>query len=140
MQKISFLLIMLALYILPVTAQQYKLKQSTGMMGMKTESTIYVKGMRKRTESNGTMGMPAPPVEILQCDLQRTVKLNDKKKLYFIAPFRQEEEVNEATLKAAKTAVQSSKQTRKGGTIYNYYAITDSGERKKIFGFTARHL
>lgn len=140
MQKISFLLIMLALYILPVTAQQYKLKQSTGMMGMKTESTIYVKGMRKRTESNGTMGMPAPPVEILQCDLQRTVKLNDKKKLYFIAPFRQEEEVNEANLKAAKTVVQSSKQTRKGGTIYNYYAITDSGERKKIFGFTARHL
>jgi hypothetical protein len=140
MQKIFFLLTMIVLYILPVDAQQYKLKQSTGMMGMKNESTIYVKGMRKRTESNGSMGMPAPPVEILQCDLQRTVKLNDKKKLYFIAPFRQEAETNEAAMKAAKSAVQTAKQTRKGGIIYNYYAITDSGERKKIFGFTARHL
>ena len=31
-------------------AQQYKLKQVNSMMGMKYESTIYVKGMRKRTE------------------------------------------------------------------------------------------
>ena len=69
-----------------VDAQQYKLRQVTNMMSMKTESTIYVKGMRKRTESTGMMGMAAPPVTIEQCDLQRTIKINDKKKLYFIEP------------------------------------------------------
>ena len=30
--------------------------------------------------------------------------------------------------------------TKKGGIIYNYYNITDTGERKKMNGFTARHI
>jgi len=91
MKKSFFLLTVILLTLLSVSketkAQQYKLRQVTNMMGMKSESTVYVKGMRKRTESAGMMGMPAPPVTIEQCDLQRTIKLNDKKKLYFIEPF-----------------------------------------------------
>lgn len=136
------MLIAAALFVCSAGAQQYKLKQSTGMMGMKTESTIYVKGMRKRTENGAMMGMPAPPVEIQQCDLRRTVKLNDKKKLYFIEPFRNGDENNEEPVKtAAKTKpVPSAGQPKKGGVIYNYYTITDTGERKKIHGFTARHI
>ncbi|MBM3415544.1 MAG: hypothetical protein FJY20_03660 [Bacteroidetes bacterium] len=50
------------------SAQQYKLKQTNSMMGMKSETTIYVKGMRKRTEQGAMMGMPAQPVTIEQCD------------------------------------------------------------------------
>ncbi|HYM93058.1 MAG TPA: hypothetical protein VET23_02890, partial [Chitinophagaceae bacterium] len=98
------------LYVCPAAeAQQYKLKQSNGMMGIKTESTIYVKGMRKRTESKGVMGMGASIVTIEQCDLQRTVKLNDKKKLYFIEPFNQgNEEVIDDD--APKTKVTPTKQ------------------------------
>ena len=94
----KFLFIFIAFFIVACTksntaiAQQYKLRQSTSMMGMKTESTIYVKGMRKRTEREGMMGMPAPPITIEQCDLQRTIKINDKKKLYFIEPFAKETE------------------------------------------------
>jgi len=57
-------------------AQQYKLRQVNNMMGMKSESTIYVKGMRKRTEGGGIMGIGASLVTIEQCDLQRTVYLN----------------------------------------------------------------
>jgi hypothetical protein len=126
-------------------AQQYKLKQSTGVMGMNTSSTIYVKGMRKRTESSGMMGMPAPPVTIEQCDLQRTIKLNDKKKLYFIEPFAKEaEEIIDEDVKTApkpKPAVTTTPATtQKGGTIFLYYSITDTGERKKMYGFTARHI
>ena len=73
-------------------AQNYNLKQVTDMMGMKSETTVYIKGMRKRTEGGGMMtmmGMPSNMVTIEQCDLQRTVKLNDKKKLYIIEPFAQ---------------------------------------------------
>lgn len=139
MRKIFFILFIAFLYVLPAGAQQYKLKQSTGMMGMKTETTIYVKGMRKRTETGSTMGLPPRPVEIQQCDLQRTVKLNDKKKLYYIEPFRSQEEISDDQVKAAKTKLPDSK-PRKGGTIYNYYHIKDTGERKKIHGFTARHI
>jgi len=129
-------------------AQQYKLRQVTSMMGMKTESTIYVKVMRKRTESAGMMGMPAPPITIEQCDLQRTIKINDKKKLYYIEPFSKEtEEIIDEDVKSApvkdKPPVPVSKEKttpKKGGVITMWYSITDTGERKKIFGFTARHV
>ena len=132
----------------PALAQQYKLRQVNNMMGLKTESTIYVKGMRKRSESAGMMGMPSPPITIEQCDLQRTIKINNNKKLYFIEPFSKETEevIDEdakvitpvkkpvAPLPTEKTGSQ------KGGIIYMIYNITDTGERKKMYGFTARHI
>src|SRR6266704_2163857 len=70
-----------------VFAQNYKIKQTTTISGQKIESTVYVKNPRKRTESGGFMGMGADVVTIEQCDLKRTVKVNDKKKMYFIEPF-----------------------------------------------------
>ncbi len=126
-------------------AQQYKIRQVNNMMSMKTESTIYVKGMRKRTEPGSMIGMPAQPVIIEQCDLQRSIKINDKKKLYFIEPFSKETEevIDEdvkpvAAVKNKPVAVKTNPQT--GGIIYMYYNITDTGERKKMSGFTARHI
>lgn len=124
-------------------AQQYKIRQSSSMMGMKMESTVYVKGMRKRTESAPMMGMSVP-VTIEQCDLKRTIKLNDKKKLYYIEPFGKEtdevvdEDAKPAAVKTKPLA--ASTNTRAGGTIHMWYSITDTGERKKMNGFTARHV
>jgi hypothetical protein len=101
--------------------------------------------MRKRTEAGSMMGMPAPPVTIEQCDLQRTIKLNDKKKLYFIEPFAKETEevIDEdakpvAPVKNKPVAPKTTPQT--GGVIYMWYNITDTGERKKMNGFIARHI
>lgn len=124
--------------------QQYKLRQVNNTMGMKSESLIYVKGMRKRTEGGGVMGMTTPTT-IQQCDLQRTIKINDKKKLYYIEPFSNEpEEMIDEDQKnpppvKTKPVVPTSN-TQKGGIIYMYYNITDTGERKKMYGFTARHI
>jgi hypothetical protein len=148
MKRILPLLLLLAAFLLPDNfsfAQQYKLKQSTSVMGMNTSSTIYVKGMRKRTESSGMMGMPAPPVTIEQCDRQRTIKINDKKKLYFIEPFAKDnEEIIDEEVKTPpkqKPVTPTPRTaTQKGGTITLYYNITDTGERKKMYGFTARHV
>lgn len=150
MRKLLFFFAMVPVTILfmadTVKAQEYKLRQSNSMMGMKSESTVYVKGMRKRTETGPMMaGMPANPTTIEQCDLKRTIKLNDKKKLYFIEPFSKEEEeiidddVKPATQKKTTTPVEKTG-NQKGGTITMWYNITDTGERKKIHGFTARHL
>lgn len=128
------------------SAQQYKLRQVNNMMGMKSESTVYVKGMRKRTEAGSIMGMPTPPTTIQQCDLQRTIKINDKKKLYYIEPFAKEsEEVIDddkpvPTTKQKPVVPTTKSPTQKGGIVYMYYNITDTGERKKIYGFTARHI
>lgn len=121
--------------------QQYKLRQVTSMTSMKSETTIYVKGMRKRTESNGYMGIAAITT-IEQCDKQRTISINDKKKLYFIEPFsRKPEEIIDEDVKTAKAKAESlSDDSKGGGIITNYYTIVDTGERKKIFGFTARRI
>jgi hypothetical protein len=143
MKKIMCLLVIIS-FLLPFNShsqQQYKLRQVRSMMGMKTESTVYVKGMRKRTENNSIMGMAAI-TEIQQCDLRRTIKINDKKKVYYIEPFAKDDEVIDETEKPAKPVVNNNKPvtTEKGGTIYMYYNITDTGERKKMFAFTARHV
>lgn len=124
-------------------AQQYKLRQSTSISGMNMETTIYVKGMRKRTENAGIMGMPPQPILIEQCDLQRTIKLNDKKRLYFIEPFAKEGDVIDEDAKpavTAKTKTVTPTSADKGGVIHMWYNITDTGERKKMNGFVARHL
>lgn len=124
-------------------AQQYKIRQSSGMMGMNSEPTIYVEGMRKRTEPGKMMGMQQP-ITIEQCDLQRTIKINDKKKLYFIEPFakQQEEIIDEDAPKPTKQPAPKTKPTttQTGGVIEMWYTITDTGERKKMYGFTARHV
>jgi hypothetical protein len=123
-------------------AQQYKLKQSTGVASMKTETTVYVKGARKRTESSGIMGMGGQ-ISIEQCDLQRTIRINDSKKLYLIEPFDNDVEEAAPKPKTASTKAPEKEKTttpQKGGTITMYHNVTDTGERKKIFGFTARHV
>ena len=127
-------------------AQQYKISQTSSTMGMKSTTTIYVKGMRKRTEGGAIMGMGGNIVTIEQCDLQRTIKLNDKKKLYIIEPFSKgnEEEIIDEDAAPVKNKPVTPKPKevapQKGGTITMYYSITDTGERKKMYGFTARHV
>ncbi len=151
MKPRSTLFLATALYILAgsvinttAAQQQYKLRQGTTISGMKSETTIYVKGKRKRTEGTGMMGMGTAITTIEQCDLQRTIHINDKKKLYFIEPFstEQEEVIDEDAKPAAvKTKpVTSTEKDKKGGVIHLWYNITDTGERKKMYGFTARHV
>jgi hypothetical protein len=145
----SIAILVAALSLSPTAhAQQYKLRQVNSIAGMKSESTIYVKGMRKRTEGGGIMGIGKNLVTIEQCDLQRSIKLNDKKKLYIIEPFAKDaEEIIDEDAKPAATknkpvpAKPDPKTTpQKGGVINMWYSITDTGERKKIYGFTARHV
>src|SRR5687768_5293661 len=143
MKKILCLLVIVSLLFSfdSYSQSQYKLRQVRSVMGMKMESTVYVKGMRKRTENAPIMGMTAI-TEIQQCDLKRTIKINDKKKVYYIDPFAKDDEVIDETEKPTKPVVNTNKPvtTQKGGTIYMYYNITDTGERKKMFDFTARHV
>ena len=118
------------------SAQQYKLRQVTSVMSMTSETTIYVKGMRKRTEGGGYAGMPNNIVTIEQCDLQRTVSLNDKKKLYYIEPFSKETETvvyedEKPSTKNKPVATQASMSSQKGGIVTMFYKITDTGEKKK---------
>ena len=119
-----------------VFGQNYKIKQTTGIEGQSMSSTVYVKGSRKRTESGGMMGMGADVATIEQCDLGRTVQVNDKKKAYYIV----ENRGTPATNVPASTRTTTTTKSIKGGTITQTSVITDTGERKQMFGLTARHI
>ena len=121
-----------------VLAQNYKIKQSTSISGQNITSTVYVKGSRKRTESSGMMGMGGDVADIEQCDLKRTVKVSDKKKIYFVEPFATEQSETAPAPRPAVTTTTGN--VTKGGTITMTSVITDTGERKQMFGLTARHI
>ena len=121
-----------------IAAQNYKIKQTTSMMGQDMTSTVYVKGSRKRTESSGMMGMGGDVAMIEQCDLKQTLQVSDKKKMYFIEPFATEQA--ETAPAVRPTAATAAEKITMGGTITMTSVINDTGERKQMFGLTARHI
>jgi hypothetical protein len=120
-----------------------RIKQRVSMSGQKFESTRSIKGSRERTEQKIEMGDPSmadymPQIAtITQCDLKRTVRLNDRKQLYMVEPFQ-----TAADTTVTKTTPEPTRNvtTRQGGTMTFTYAIKDTGERKTMFGLQARHL
>lgn len=100
--------------------------------GMQQESATMIKGARERSEQR--MGYGMDQINITQCDLRRTIQLSDKAKKYIITPM---ESGDAAESKPAPAAAGSS---RRGGVITSVITSIDTGERKEMFGFTARHV
>lgn len=119
-------------------AQNYKIRQVLSMNGQKSETTVYVKGARKRTEGGAIMGFGGDVANVEQCDLKRNIQISDKKKMYVIEPFDDGTDTstqpNQSKIQTPKTKIE------KGGTITYISNITDTGERKQMFGMTARHI
>ncbi len=106
-----------------------KSKQTVG--GQTMESTTYIKGKRERSESmNGMM------INLTQCDMRRNVQMNSMTKTYIITAFA------DPSLESApsQTGRGSTQPVSKGGVITSTITIKDTGERKQMFGYTARHL
>lgn len=116
----------------------YKIRQTMTMNGQKMETTTYVKGSRKRTEGGGFPGMGADVADVEQCDLKRNLKISDKKKMYAVEPFDDGSDAT-ATTTSSKTKSPKSK-VEKGGVVTITSNINDTGERKQMFGLTARHV
>lgn len=121
-----------------ITAQNYKIKQTVTMSGQTTTSTTYVKGPRKRTESSGMMGIGADVATIEQCDLKQSLSVNDNKKKYAVEPFDDGDAPPSTTTKS--TPPKTNTPVTKAGTVTYISNITDTGERKQMFGMTARHI
>lgn len=114
-----------------------KIKQKVTVEGQGMEQTRMIKGARERRETKIVTSEEAgdfiPNVAtITQCDLRRTLQVNDKKKLYTADAFGDD----------AATAItpKNVTKTAKGGTVTITFTVTDTGERKQMFGLTARHL
>lgn len=131
--KLAFLLVSL---VLSQTAYaDVKIKTRQTMSGQTYEGTTMIKGKRQRSEQN--MG-GIHSISITQCDLKRAVNMNPQSKTFMINPFDLAEPVTK--IASAKTTTKTDKVVRAGGTITTTYTVKDTGERKQIFGYQARHL
>src|SRR6187200_651642 len=96
-----------------------KVRSTITAGGQTTESLVRTKGNRQRLE----FGMEG--VLIQQCDLKRTLHLDAKSKTYFVLP-------------SLAPPPPSPDQTAGESTVNT--TITDTGETKPWFGFTARRV
>ncbi len=108
-----------------------KIKSKQTMSGQSYENTTYIKGKRQRSESmNGMM------INLTQCDLRRGIQLNSQTKTYIVNAFDQASQ--SASLSTATTDKNGVVQA--GGRVTTTITTKDTGERKQMFGFTAKHL
>jgi hypothetical protein len=106
-----------------------KTRQTVG--GQTSENTTYIKGKRQRSEMmNGKM------INITQCDLRRDVQIMPDGKVYMVNPY----DNGGADANQTISQTQTTTKTETGGTVTTTYTVKDTGERKQMFGYTAKHL
>jgi hypothetical protein len=109
-----------------------KIKSKQTMSGQAYENTTYIKGKRQRSEQ-----MSGMMINITQCDLRRAIQMNPAAKTFVVNEFG---EVSASTSAAKPSADKASTEITKGGKVVTTITVTDTGERKQMFGYTARHL
>ena len=108
-----------------------KLRQTSG--GQTYDNTTYIKGKRQRTETNnGQMVM------VQQCDLRRNLQIMPEAKVYMIQPYDQPASSN--AVNTSGTTPSQPGAVKKGGVVTSTVTTRDTGERKQIFGHTARRI
>ena len=107
-----------------------KSRQTSG--GQTYENTSYIKGKRQRSENSG-----GQMVTIEQCDLRRNLQLMPAAKVYVINPY--DDSSPGSTAKPGTSSAQPGVVT-KGGLVTSTVITKDTGERKQMFGYTARHI
>jgi hypothetical protein len=107
-----------------------KSRQTSG--GQTYENTSYIKGKRQRSETNnGQM------VVVQQCDLRRNIQIMPQAQAYIIQPY--DAASNTSSTNTARPGSQPAA-TTKGGVVTSTVTTKDTGERKQMFGYTARHI
>ncbi|HZG52878.1 MAG TPA: hypothetical protein VEZ40_12150, partial [Pyrinomonadaceae bacterium] len=120
-----------------VARADVKIKTKNTSGGQVSEQTTYIKGKRQRTEQNETS------VTIMQCDLRRHLQLGVPTKTYVVTPFDGKTDDAAGAKAAGRTPAAettSDAATRRGGIVTSTFTMTDTGERKKMFGYTARRI
>ena len=131
MFKSTLIAISCLLTISGIASADTKVKSRQTSNGQTYENTSYIKGKRQRSETNnGQM------IVIQQCDLRRNIQIMPAAKAYMIQPY------DDAST-TATTSPNSTSQpapVTKGGLVTSTVTTKDTGERKQMFGYTARHI
>lgn len=131
---ISLLMSVSVLSLAQQKAEDLHIKKSITVGGNFVSSTeTSIKGARERTVSQGPNGSS---ITVHQCDLKRSISLNEQVRTYLVTDDPQDENA----LKAAALATGAAAPEAQGGKIIVTATITDTGERKTMYGYPARHL
>jgi hypothetical protein len=114
-----------------------KITYRTTTSGHSMENTTMLKGARERTEMK--LGMGRDIINVTQCDLKRTLQISDSAKKYVITPMDSGNATESPVANSSQTP-QPSRPSYKGGVITYTTTSVDTGERKEMFGFQARHV
>lgn len=113
-----------------------KIKYKTTTAGQTSESVTMIKGVRERREMRSGYGMDT--VNITQCDLKRTIQLSENNRKYVVTQMSDADSTSSTT--TAPSTKSTPEPTRRGGVVTYVTKAIDTGERKEMFGFTARHV
>ena len=115
-----------------IVAADTKVKSRQTSGGQTYENTSYIKGKRQRSETSG-----GQMVTIEQCDLRRNLQLMPAAKVYVINPY---DDGTPSTPNTIATHTTQPVTVKKGGVVTSTVTTKDTGERKQMFGYTARHI
>src|SRR6266849_10220925 len=96
----------------PITGD-FKITIKNTVSGQNYQSTTMIKGKRERSESS-TGGMNTGIVSITQCDLRRTIQVNDSTRKYLITPMESDAGDVNATSAASSTSPTNAGPTKRG--------------------------
>lgn len=126
--------LLVALIGLQGQAQDLHIKKNVSVGGIFISTTdTSIKGARERSVNQGPGGNT---VTLRQCDARRTLILNEQAQTYLVSNDPQDE--NAAKSAAIATGVPET--VSPGGKITMTATVTDTGERKQMYGYEARHL
>lgn len=125
-------------------AGDFKITIRNTIAGQTSQSTTLIKGKRERTEtsiSSGSYNMTS--VNITQCDMRRTIQVNDRVRKYLITTFditTFDSDDASASSTGTTAAPAAGGAVKRGGVVNLIVNTVDTGERKEMFGFTARRF
>jgi hypothetical protein len=117
---------------------KYRVTYVAGGQPHSSESVTMIKGARERSENR--MGQGFDMTNITQCDLKRTIQINDSVRKYSITPMETDSSTSPSPGPGTTPAPASATPSRTGGTVTYVTSSIDTGERREMFGFTARHV
>jgi len=136
-KRTSCSVVLIVLLVSAFASADLKIKTKTTMMGHTTESTVYIKGARQRTEMS--VGGPGGVVNLMQCDQKKMITITGNQCM--IIPMGGSETSCPATPNIAAMMRGAAADTpRKGGVVTITRNATDTGERQDMFGYKARHI